>query len=130
MISNMARPYSPNLLYRFCIRWLVSSLGLWIAAGLLGGDRVSYDDRIGVIIIGGLILALINAIIKPIVVILSLPAILFTLGLFMIVINGLMVMLASAIYEPLDVSSIWSAMLAGMVIGLVNYLVTAVLEDR
>lgn len=120
----------PHLLYRFAVRWLVCSLGLWIAAGLLGGERITYDDRLGVIIIGGLILAFINAVIKPIVVILSLPAILFTLGLFMLVINGLMVMLASALYEPLHVSSIWSAMLAGLVIGLVNYLVTAVLEDR
>lgn len=120
----------PNLIYRFLVRWFVCGLGIWIAAGLLGGDRLTYDDRIGVIIIGGLILALINAIIKPVVVILSLPAILFTLGLFMLVINGLMVMLASAIYDPLQVSSIWSAMLAGVVIGLVNYLVTAILEDR
>ena len=120
----------PHLLYRFAVRWLVCSLGIWIAAGLLGGDRLTYDDRIGAVIVGGLILALINAIIKPIVVILSLPAILFTLGLFMVVINGLMIMLASALYDPLQVSSIWSAMLAGVVIGLVNYLVTAILEDR
>ena len=126
----MGRTNSPNILYRFLIRWLVNSLGLWIAAMLLGSERLSYDERIGVIIIGGLILAIINAVIKPVVVILSLPAILFTLGLFMIVINGLMVMLASALYDPLVVSSIWTAMLAGLIIGLVNYLVTAVLEDR
>lgn len=121
---------SPGLIYRFLVRWLVCSLGIWIAAGLLGGERLTYDDRIGAVIVGGLILAVINAVIKPIVVILSLPAILFTLGLFMLVINGLMIMLASAIYDPLQVSSIWSAMLAGVVIGLVNYLVTAILEDR
>ena len=126
----MAHTKNPGLIYRFGLRWLVSSLGLWIAAGLLGPERLAYDDRIGAVLIGGFILAVINAIIRPIVVILSLPAILFTLGLFMIVINGLMLMLASAIYEPLDVSSIWSAMLAGIIIGLVNYLVTAILEDK
>ena len=120
----------PNLAYRFVVRWLVCSLGLWTAAGILGGHRITYDHRMVVVLIGGLILAAINAIIKPIVVILSLPAILFTLGLFMVVINGLMVMLASAIYSPLNVSSIWSAMLAGVIIGLVNYLVTAILEDK
>lgn len=104
-------------------------LGLWIASGLLG-DRISYDSRIIVIVIAGLILALVNAIIKPIVVILSLPAILFSLGLFMIVINGLMVMLVSWLYSPLHVTNFGAAMLAGMVIGLVNYLVTAILEER
>jgi putative membrane protein len=125
----MTRVNPPNLLYRFLVRWFVCGLGLWIAGGLLG-ERISFESGIGVVVLGGLVLAMINAVIKPIVVILSLPAILFTLGLFMIVINGLMVMLASAIYDPLQVSSIWAAMLAGIVIGLVNYLVTAVLEDR
>ena len=114
---------------RFVIRWFVCSLGLWIAAGILG-QRINYESRLGVIIIAGLILAIVNAIIKPIVVILSLPAILFSLGLFMIVINGLMVMLVSKLYEPLQVTNFGAAMLAGMVIGLVNYLVSTILEDR
>lgn len=115
---------------RFVIRWFVCGLGLWIAAGLLGGDKIAYSNRVGVIIIAGLILALINAILKPFVVILSLPAILFSLGLFMIVINGLMVLLASRLYTPLHVKNFAAAMLAGMVIGLVNYLVTAVLDNQ
>jgi putative membrane protein len=115
--------------YRFLVRWFVCSLGLWIAAGLLG-ERITYQSRLGVIIISGFILALINIVIKPIVVILSLPAILFSLGLFMIVINGLMVLLASKLYEPLHVTNFGAAMLAGMIIGLVNYLVTTILEER
>lgn len=125
----MPRVNTPNLIYRFAIRWLVSGFGLWIAATLLS-NQITYDSDLGVIIIGGLVLAIINAVLKPVIVILSLPAILFTLGLFMIVINGLMVMIAAWIYEPLQVSSVWSAMLAGMIIGLINYLVTAILEDR
>lgn len=118
-----------SALGRFILRWFVSSLGLWIAAALLG-DRLTYNSHIGVIIIAGLILALINTIIKPILVILSLPAILFTLGLFMIVINGLTVLLVSALYKPLHVENFWAAMVAGMVIGLVNYLVSAILDNQ
>lgn len=113
---------------RFLIRWFVCGLGLWIAAGLFGG--ITYDSRIGVIILAGLILALINTVIKPVVVILSLPAILFSLGLFMIVINGFMVALVSKLYPTLYVTSFTSAILAGVVIGLVNYLVTTILEER
>lgn len=116
-------------LYRFLVRWFVCSLGLWIAAGLLG-ERITYEQRLGVIIVSGLVLAIVNTIIKPIVVILSLPAILFSLGLFMIVINGLMVLLASKLYTSLHVKNFGAAMLAGMVIGLVNYLVTTILEER
>jgi putative membrane protein len=116
-------------LTRFLLRWFVASLGLWIAAGLFG-ERISYDSRFAVIAVAGLILAAVNTIIKPIIVILSMPAILFSLGLFMIIINGFMVFLVSKLYPQLEVSSFGVAILAGMVIGLVNYLVSAILEDE
>lgn len=118
-----------NPIIRFVIRWSVCSLGLWISAGLLG-DRVSYQNKLSVVIIAGLVLAIVNMFIKPIVVMLSLPALLFTLGLFMVVINGLMVLLVSKIYGSLEVTDFWSAAITGMIIGLVNYLVTAIVEEQ
>jgi putative membrane protein len=121
-----------GLIYRFLVRWFVCSLGLWIAAGLLS-SHISFNTTgsiLVVVIVSGFILALVNAIIKPLVVILSLPAILFTLGLFMIVINGFTVLFVSWVYKPLHVTNFWGAMLAGVIIGLVNYLVTAILESR
>lgn len=123
------KPMKKGPLFRFLIRWLVSSLGLWIAAGLLS-HAIDYGGRIGVIIIGGLVLAIVNIFLRPIVVVLSLPAILFSLGLFMIVVNGFMVWLVSYVYKPLHVHNFWAAILAGMVIGLVNYLVSAILEEK
>jgi putative membrane protein len=102
---------------------------LWIAAALLGG-RLTYNDSLPVVIIAGLVLAIVNIVIKPIVVILALPAILFSLGLFMIVVNALMVLLASWLYSGLQVTNFGAAMLAGMVIGLVNYLVSTILEGN
>lgn len=114
--------------YRFLTRWLVCSLGLWIAASFLSSS-ISYDRKLSVIIIGGLVLAIVNIVIKPILIIFTLPAILLTLGLFTILINGLTVFLASKLYTPLHITNFWAAVFAGMVIGLVNYLVTAVLDD-
>lgn len=111
------------------MRWLVCSLGLWIAAGLIGSG-ITYNSEFRVIVIAGLILAIINAIIRPILIILSLPAILLSLGLFMIIINGFTVYLASKLYSPLHVTNFWAAMLAGIIIGLVNYLVSAILEVK
>ncbi len=119
----MSKPLS-----RLVLRWIVCSLGLWIAAGLLGSS-ISYDGT-AAIVIGGLVLAIVNIVIKPIIVILSLPAILVTLGLFMIVINGLMVFLVSKLYTALHITNLWAAIFAGMVIGLVNYLVSTILEDK
>lgn len=113
---------------RFLLRWAVSSLGIWIAAAFLSGS-ISYQDQLKVIVIAGLVLAIINSIIKPILVVFTLPAIFLTLGLFMIVINGLTVYFASVLYKPLEITNFWAAMFAGMVIGLVNYLVSAILED-
>ncbi len=125
----MKNSHKLSFLNMFLFRWFVSSLGLWIAAGLLG-DSIDYGDRLRVIIISGLILALVNTLVKPVVVIFSLPVILFSLGLFMIVINGLMVLVASKLYDPLHVTNFGAAMLAGMIIGLVNYLVLTILEDK
>lgn len=107
----------------------MSSLGIWIAAGILG-DSIDYESQLKVIIISGLVLAAINTVLKPIIVFLSLPAILLTLGLFMIVINGITVALAAKLYGPLHVTNFGAAVLAGMIIGLVNYLVVTILEDR
>jgi putative membrane protein len=112
---------------RLFISWCVCSLGIWIAASIFSA-RISYNNQLRVILISGFILAIVNAIIKPVIVLLSLPAILFTLGLFIIVINGLMLTLVSALYPSLMISDFWSALLAGMVIGLVNYLVSTILD--
>ncbi|HYH35968.1 MAG TPA: phage holin family protein [Candidatus Saccharimonadales bacterium] len=113
----------------FLTRWFVCSLGLWIAASFLS-NSISYNSQFRVIVIAGLVLAIINIVIKPILVIFTLPAIVLTLGLFTIIINGLTVFIASKLYEPLHITNFWAAVFAGMVIGLVNYLVTAILEDR
>jgi putative membrane protein len=115
-------------LMRFLIRWLVCSLGLWIAAGLIS-DSIHYTNGVEVLVIAGLLLAIINTILKPILIIFSLPAIVLTLGLFMVLINGLTVFLVSKLYTQLHVTNFWSAIFAGMVIGLVNFLVSAILRD-
>ena len=116
-----------GFLYRFSIRWIVCSLGLWIAAGLFN-DKISYDSRVSVVLISGFLLALVNAVIKPILVVAALPALLVTLGLFMLVINGATVYLVSKLYQPLHITSFTMAIVTGLIIGLVNYLVTAILE--
>lgn len=120
-------PGRKRFLQEFLFRWFVSGLGLLIAAGILG-ERVNFQNDFTVIVVAGLVLAAINTIIKPIVVLLSLPMLVFSFGLFMIVINGLMVMLASKLYDELHVTNFLAAMLAGMIIGLVNYLVVTIVE--
>lgn len=114
---------------RFLVRWLVSSLGLWLAAGLLGTERLSVGGRWGAWIGAGFFLAIINMLFKPLLIFLSIPALLLTLGLFMLVVNGFIILLASWIYTPLHVENFGVAILAGIIVGFVNFLVSQILED-
>ena len=118
-----------RLAVRFSTRWLVSSLGLWIAAALLGSSRLSVGHSLWAIIGAGFFVALVNMGIKPLLILLSFPAIIFSLGLFMLVINGLTILIAAWVYNPLYVKDLWVAIIAGIILGLFNYLVTRILED-
>jgi putative membrane protein len=114
---------------RFLTRWVANSLGLWLAAELLGG-RISFGGDIGVILMAGLMLAFLNMFIKPLLVILSLPALILTLGLFLIVVNGLLVYLVSLLYPPLHITSFGAAVIAALIVGFTNWLVTTILEVK
>ena len=114
---------------RFLVRWLVSALGLWIAEALLGSSRLSVGTSCGTVIGAGFFLALVNMFLKPLLVFLSIPALLLSLGLFMLVVNGLMILVASWLYSPLYVKNLGVAIVAGIIVGLVNFLVTRVLDD-
>jgi putative membrane protein len=114
---------------RFLVRWLVSALGLWIAEALLGSSRLSVGTSWGTVIGAGFFLALVNMFLKPLLVFLSIPALLLSLGLFMLVVNGLMILVASWLYSPLFVENLGVAIIAGIIVGLVNFLVTRVLDD-
>lgn len=113
----------------FVLRWVLNSFGLWIAVRIFG---TGYSDSelaasIWVFLLAGLIFSLINSVLRPIAIILSLPAILLTLGLFTIIVNGFMVWLAILLTPGLDMT-FWHAVLTGIVLSLVNYIVSSALE--
>ena len=111
---------------QFLVRWGLNTIGLFAASLLLSG--ITYQDEARVLLVAALVLSIINALIKPFVMILSLPALLLSLGIFSVVINGFMVYLAHVIYKPFQVSTFGTAVLAGLVVGLVNYIVTRVFD--
>ncbi len=118
-----------HFLFRFIVRWLVSALGLFIAASLLGSDRLSVGEGVGTVVGAGFFLALGNMALKPILVILSFPAIIFSLGLFMLVVNGFLILITSWLYNPFYVKNLGVAIVAGIIVGLVNFLASKVMED-
>jgi putative membrane protein len=112
----------------FIIRWLLNSLGLWVAVRLLGTGYDGIDVTAGVFgfLFAGLIFSIVNGILKPFLVIVSLPAILLSLGLFMLVVNGLMVYISLNLTPGIEMSFIHS-ILTGIILSLVNYIVSAAL---
>jgi putative membrane protein len=111
---------------RFLLRWFINFLGLWAAATLLTG--VNYDGKILVLVWAALIFSMVNAMIRPLIIVLALPAIILTLGLFTLVINALMLYLVTLLYDQFHVASFGQALMAVVIVWVVNYLFTDVIE--
>lgn len=117
------------MIRQFILRWLVNFLGLWAAAELMSGS-ISYDDKMMVLVVAALVFSLVNAFIRPLIVMLSLPVILLTLGLFTFVVNASMLYLTTLFYPRFHLRNFWTAVLAAVIIWVVNYLLTDLLESR
>lgn len=115
----------------FLVRWILNSVGIWVAVRLLGTglDGVETATTTSAFLLAGLVFSLVNTVIKPIVVILSLPAIVLTLGLFTLVVNGLMVYISLKLVPGLDMS-FGNSILAGIILSLVNYIISSALDLR
>ena len=115
----------------FLVRWALSSIGLWVAFRLLGTGYDNVDITTGFwgFLLAGLIFSLVNSLIKPLLVIVSLPAILLTLGLFTIIVNGILVYISVAISPGVSMS-FGNSIITGIILSLINYIVSAAIEIR
>ena len=102
----------------FLVRFLTTALGLWIASALLKGV---HSTGLLAIVGAGILLGLVNAIVRPILVILTLPITIFTLGLFLLVVNALMVLLVSRLMHGFAVDNLGWAMLTAIIVTLVGW---------
>lgn len=117
------------MIRKFSLRWLVNFLGLWAAAVLMSGS-IGYGDKLRVLIVAAFVFSLVNAVIRPIIVILSLPAIVLTLGLFTFVVNAFMLYLVTLIYPSFQLRSFWTAVVAAIIVWIVNYILNDLLEPK
>lgn len=113
----------------FFLRWLSNTLAIWISIRILSstGDFVSSSGGVFAYFVAGLLFSIVNVLLRPMIIILSLPAILLTLGLFMLVINGVMVYVALALVPSIDITFV-GAIIAGMIISLTNYVLSSIIE--
>ncbi len=115
----------------FLIRWALSSLGLWLSVHLLGTGIRNVDVTAGFwgFALAGLIFSIVNSLFKPLLVIVSLPAILLTLGLFTIIVNGVLVYISIALAPGISMS-FGNSIITGIILSLINYIVSVAIAVR
>lgn len=106
---------------------LITAFGLWIADLLLAGIRF---DGAGSLFLAAALLGVVNAIVRPIVILLTLPVTLLTLGLFLLVINGGMILLVAWIMPTFHVAGLSSAIPASIIVGLTAWVANSYVGDK
>ncbi len=102
----------------FVIRLAISALGLWLAQEIVPGVEI---EGTGTLATAALLLGIVNALVRPLAVLLTLPLTLFTFGLFLLVVNAAMFGLVAALLEDFRVSSFGAALLGSIVVGLTGW---------
>ncbi len=105
----------------FLIRAVVVGIGLWLASQIVPGVSFRSTESL---IAAALLLGIVNAFVRPILVILTFPITLLTLGLFLLVINGLMIELVSYFLSGFVVAGFWPAFFAAIVVSLTSWVMS------
>jgi putative membrane protein len=106
----------------FLIRAAVVGLGLWLASRIVPGVTFASNESL---ILAALLLGAVNAVVRPILVILTLPITILTLGLFLLVVNGLMVELVAHFLQGFQVDGLGTAILVSLVVSLTSWIVSS-----
>ena len=111
----------------FLIHWAIMSLSLWVASYVF--DGIKFSDRSS-LLISALMLGFVNAVLRPILLILTFPLTLLTLGLFALVLNALMIMLVANLVKGFKLSGFWTAFFVGIFIALFSLFIEYFLPSQ
>ena len=103
----------------FWIRLAISALGLWIASAIVPGMEIA---GVGTLVLAALLLGLVNAVVRPVLVILTLPITILTLGIFILVVNAAMLGLVAALLENFMLAGFFSALSGALIVSLTGWL--------
>jgi putative membrane protein len=116
---------------RFLLRLLISAVALWVATRIVPG--VTFTGQTGYLVVVALVFGLLNALVRPILTLLTCPLLILTLGLFTFVINAVILLLTSALSEKLgigfSVSGFWAAFLGALVVSIVSIVLSLLIPD-
>ncbi len=111
----------------FVIHWFIATLAIIISAYLLPGAQI---DNFFAAVVTALVLGLINAFIKPFLILFTLPINILTLGLFTLVINASLIMLTQAIVRGFHVGGFWHALLFSVVLSIINFALSQIEKEQ
>ena len=106
----------------FVFRWIITTIAVMASSAFLPGMRY---DTMGSLIAASLLLGILNAFVRPFLLLLSAPLILLTLGLFILVVNGLMLLLVPTFVPGFHVEGFWSAFWGAIAIGIISWMLSA-----
>lgn len=107
-----------RLAIRLLIALIFNCVALLVAAAVI--PAISYSDDFGTLLLAGLILGIVNFLVRPAIVLLTLPAVILSLGLALLVINALMLWLTSRIVDGFTVGGFWSTVGGALIVWIVN----------
>ncbi len=110
---------------KIVVAWLANAVALWVADQLLGGVTI---DGWGWLLLAAAVLGVLNSVVKPILVVLSIPFLLLTLGLFLLVINILVLWIADALLNGFDIEGFWTYVGVVVILWIVNAVIDRVLD--
>jgi len=110
------------------IRWALNAVALWLTVQLLSGVSMAAEG-LWPLLIAALVVGLVNAVVRPVMVLLTLPITLLTFGLFLLVVNGLALAVAAAV-SPLQLAGFGSAVLGALVLSVFSALLSRLFRDR
>lgn len=111
----------------FFLRAAIASLGLWLASEVV--DGLAFDSG-ATLILAAILLGLVNGLVRPLVVILTLPLTIVTLGLFLLVVNGIMLALVAGLLPGFHVASFWDAFWGAIIVSIVSWIGSAIFGPR
>jgi putative membrane protein len=110
----------------FLLHWGITTISLWVASHIFRGIRFADASSL---VVAALLLGFANAVVKPLLIVLTLPLTFVTLGLFLLVINALMILMVSGFVKGFKVSGFWTAMFASVFVSLLSLFIEAFLPD-
>jgi putative membrane protein len=111
----------------FLLRAAITALGLWVASEILSG---LVFDSTSKLIVAAIVLGIVNAIVRPLAFILTLPITVVTLGLFLLVLNAGMVALVAWIVPGFTIAGFWTAVGASLIVSLVSWAASSVIGSN